>query len=270
MQLPGGLIRDDERRRDFALRPFAGDNELALGEIMRSTTPWPRRVSEILSLLVAEIGGQEVTIDLANSLSTGDRAFLLWQIHRQLGHDTAWFSERCQDCGERYDFSLDLGAMPVKEAGISYPIAVCLLRRKKQRFRVPTGSDQEWLQNQDPEQLQSAMIHRLAIDKIDEDLTKQELEDIEAIIESIAPEMGFTGEVACPECSATASVSIDPYQRLKSANSDSLLEDIDRIARAYHWSEAEILSLPRIRRERYLTLIDRAEGHEVSPMRSVI
>jgi hypothetical protein len=35
-----------------------------------------------------------------------------------------------------------------------------------------------------------------------------------------------------------------------------LLLEIDQLARAYHWSEADILAIPAARRRRYLALID--------------
>ena len=40
----------------------------------------------------------------------------------------------------------------------------------------------------------------------------------------------------------------------------SLLADVHRLAWHYHWSEAEILALPRGRRAHYLALIDAARG----------
>ena len=39
-----------------------------------------------------------------------------------------------------------------------------------------------------------------------------------------------------------------------------ILREVDSIARVYHWSEGEILALPRERRQYYLSRIDRARG----------
>ena len=63
----------------------------------------------------------------------------------------------------------------------------------------------------------------------------------------------------CPECGADNRVSIDPYFCLGRVSQD-LFGDIHRLASHYHWSEAEILAMPRWRRQRYLALIDRSRG----------
>ena len=41
---------------------------------------------------------------------------------------------------------------------------------------------------------------------------------------------------------------------------DSLDREVHTLAMQYHWSETDILSLPRERRRRYLRLIDRERG----------
>ena len=50
---------------------------------------------------------------------------------------------------------------------------------------------------------------------------------------------------------------LDAFSLLASglAAADRLYAEIDAVARAYHWSEAEILALPIARRRRYLGLI---------------
>jgi hypothetical protein len=50
---------------------------------------------------------------------------------------------------------------------------------------------------------------------------------------------------------------LDGFSLLASgiATGDRLLEEVHSIARAYHWSEAEILALPLPRRRRYLDLL---------------
>ena len=67
---------------------------------------------------------------------------------------------------------------------------------------------------------------------------------------------------ACAGCSQVNEIVIDPLSYM-SGPSRGVSVDIHRIASVYHWSEAEILSLPRQRRRRYLDLIDRARGMSV-------
>jgi len=66
-------------------------------------------------------------------------------------------------------------------------------------------------------------------------------------------------QAACPECGTARAVDLDPYGALRH-RPDTLLLQVHRLAWHYHWSEAEILALPRPRRLRYLQLIDQARG----------
>jgi hypothetical protein len=69
-------------------------------------------------------------------------------------------------------------------------------------------------------------------------------------------------QVVCPACGTTDSMLFDPgrflVDRLRSRR--SLLDEVDLIARHYHWSEAEILDLPLARRRAYLARIEAQLG----------
>ena len=54
-------------------------------------------------------------------------------------------------------------------------------------------------------------------------------------------------------------MGIAPYGALARTPA-GLLAEVHRLAWHYHWSEAEILALPRHRRQQYLRLIDAARG----------
>lgn len=65
------------------------------------------------------------------------------------------------------------------------------------------------------------------------------------------------------QCSACSAEIVSPFDVQAfvlgevTASAHSLLDQVHRIARVYHWSETEILSLPRNRRLAYLDRIDR-------------
>ena len=52
---------------------------------------------------------------------------------------------------------------------------------------------------------------------------------------------------------------LDPYVCLGAADGGLFL-DIHILASVYHWSEREILAMPRERRRLYLSLVDRSRG----------
>ena len=69
----------------------------------------------------------------------------------------------------------------------------------------------------------------------------------------------FELDVSCPTCAVQADIPVDLEAVLLSALARAqtrLIVQVDRLARRYGWSEAEILAVPDWRRRRYLALED--------------
>ena len=63
--------------------------------------------------------------------------------------------------------------------------------------------------------------------------------------------------LSCPACGHEWTARLDPLTQLRDAlrgQAEQLLHEVDALARAYGWSEPEILALSRWRRRRYLDL----------------
>lgn len=76
----------------------------------------------------------------------------------------------------------------------------------------------------------------------------------EAAMESIAPNLSQNLHGQCPECAATVDIHFNPRNYCLRELRDRarfLFQDVDAIARRYHWSESDILALPLMRRTRY-------------------
>jgi hypothetical protein len=71
------------------------------------------------------------------------------------------------------------------------------------------------------------------------------------------PQAQATVAVACAACGAVTETVLDAttFALDALAGAPHLFQDVHRLARAYHWSEADILSLPVPRRRRYLELV---------------
>jgi hypothetical protein len=69
------------------------------------------------------------------------------------------------------------------------------------------------------------------------------------------PQADFTLALSCPECGGAWEAPFDPatflWQEVR-ASVSRIFRDVHDLARAYGWSEAEILALPPARREAYL------------------
>lgn len=92
----------------------------------------------------------------------------------------------------------------------------------------------------------------------EEELSTGELEEGGLRASALDPRAEILLDVICPRCIVTWQVSFDIAARLVSDLRDAaerLIEQVDRIARVYHWSEQEILDLPGSRRQRYLDLV---------------
>lgn len=264
MTLPGGLWRHGECRRDWSFRPLTGEVELSILEAGLSGGSVPQRVTAVLSTALAELGGAAVQRDTVRALSVADRQYLMRQLAAVTGLDESWVAARCLTCDEGFDIPVRDSELPVKPAGEGYPFAEVETSLGPVRFRVPVGADQEVIADiSDPAAARRALALRCAVDpqsiELRGELSEADLDQAEQALEAIAPEVATQAQAACPDCGRPAAVQLDPYRFLAAADRGLFL-DVHILASAYHWSENEILALPRERRRLYLSLVDRGRG----------
>jgi len=85
----------------------------------------------------------------------------------------------------------------------------------------------------------------------------------ERAMESLAPPLSGEIQGQCPECGASVRFWFDVQsyvQRELRYDAEFLYEDVHQLAARYHWSEEEILSLPRQRRVQYVEMALRQGG----------
>lgn len=90
-------------------------------------------------------------------------------------------------------------------------------------------------------------------------LTPELVQTIEEALDDVAPQLGTHIATDCPACGAAQVVELNPYL-ISGLGGVKLYEEVHTIACHYHWSEAEIMALPRERRCLYLGMIERARG----------
>ncbi len=272
MQLPGGLWHNDERRRRFDFKPLTGNVELALAEISSSDDSLPSKVTAAISATLDQVGGNVPTLSRVEALCVADRQFLMRRLAVFLGMEEIWLTARCARCGKCFDFFIKQSELPVKEAGEGFPFASVETSAGLCRMRVPNGVDQVAIAAiEDSEVALQTLVHRCIVGFPDasdgegkpENLAKKFSADdfrrVEIAIEEVAAEVTTMVQAACPECEQANLVEIDPYMCLQQGRTN-LFSEIHILASTYHWSETEILSMPKSRRQRYLKLIDRSRG----------
>ena len=283
MNLPGGLVIDIDgkatRVRDFSFRPVTGALEMQLQDLLQECSAnddvHPVWISRFLAVVLARLATQKIVPDdekslaLVRELCVADRHYVLlqWRLFVAGGSDYEWLGAHCPACEARYDFPLEWAQLPVKPAGENFPQFPFLLSNSETiQVRVPRGSDQEFLAQlraQDKSDLHVHLLRRLIIAEnshaLVQVLDETEIARIENAVEQASPELAQQLQLACPECGEQHQVQLDWYRGIHKPV-DDLLDQIHRLAANYHWSEQEILALPKQRRTAYLRRLDRDRG----------
>jgi len=112
VELPGGMRFEDGWRRDAALRPLSGDDEVSLLEEGRAL-PMAARATAVLQRCITRVGSLgPVTPDHVRRLSVGDREALLLHLRRlTLGDNVEFFEKTLAEIVTRNNQSAGAGAM---------------------------------------------------------------------------------------------------------------------------------------------------------------
>ncbi len=265
MELPGGLLCDGRLRRDYRFKAVTGELERALSESGLYTQTLPQQVTRILSRSLHEVAGFPVDETLMRTLSSGDRQFLVLRLDALIDRSPRWITALCSGCDEQIQFQIVPGTLPMKPAGEGYPERDLNLSIGQVSVRVPNGGDEEFISTHAAgnrtalHELLSQLLtsHGMPVDATR--LTDEDLECLDQVLDEMSPQAGLTAGIECPHCGLGQEAAIDPYAWIV-RETGALDQDIHTLAFHYHWSEEDILQLPRARRERYLKLIDRSLG----------
>jgi hypothetical protein len=225
-------------------------------------------------MLLAEAGGSVLEAGIALLSSLGGKGFdagalpvtdfealLLRQRVARLGPNLSlgFTCPQCRVIAEISFGAFDLiqAAQPRRPASVADdPARPGWFRLAEAGFRLPTARDQvEAAAHPHPER-------RLAELCLDEAARAPRLRaKIERATEAMAPLLSREIVGSCPACSAPVraflsvpGIVVRELKRIAAA----VYDEIDLIARAYHWPESIILSLPSGRRRAYAELIRRA------------
>jgi hypothetical protein len=268
--LDQGVWRDGVPARVATLRPLTGADELALAELP-AKAGIAARVTALLARAVERIGDAPAPDrDGVRALSVGDRERLLLTLHALSFGNAPDLVVTCSGpaCGERLELGLTIEDIVQRPVAAPAALHEARLGDARVHFRLPTGADQEEIAEEvlslgegDPEAAAEALIDRCLVGApaLDRAALRALLAERMAALD---PQAETMVDVACPSCGAVTPALVDaaPLLFARMADGRRLMAEIDRIARAYHWSEAEILALPVDRRHAYLELIAAAEA----------
>jgi hypothetical protein len=264
VELLHGLCDAGGVHRRAELREPTGRDQALMTEL--AGAPPAKCISALIASLTQRIGNcAKPSRDQLVQLTAGDRERLVLAVcARLLGHE-ADLIVPCPACR-------DLCEVPVHFADIialrpSTSDDHCSLQASGEswtaRLSPPTGHDLEAVSRGGAgaeRQLLESCLREL-YDPTGEKVAKEglppecETELGEALF-ALDPLAECRIGIDCPHCAARFDTLLDGFTLLRTAIGDvnSLYGDIYRMARTYHWSEADILALPLRRRRHYLAI----------------
>jgi hypothetical protein len=276
--IPGGVWGDAAQRtdgplRELALRPVSGEDEAFLLDTADLASPSARATA----LLARCLGDGDDDGDVertARALTVGDREALLLQLRRLTIGETFDCVLPCpaDGCGERMELELRVSNLLVptyddvrrtyelsaEVDGVRYDVS----------FRLPTAADLDEVAltaRDDPARGADALLARCLCTATRDGVEVHVDALAPAVRRAIADEMAQRDpqaeielELACPVCGSAFAVVFDTaafFLQELDERAARLLHEVHTLALHYHWSERDILQMPRRRRARYLELV---------------
>ena len=221
-------------------------------------------VDRALVLLAAAFPGASRAELAALTLAERDAALLRLR-RATVGAELAAVTE-CAACGERLEFSIDSGALlsaaqlepgPWEAAAGGWRVV----------FRMPDSRDLAAAAAcASPDEARRVLAERCVVEAAGPDDAERADALPDEVIAAMAgrmaevapPEADLSLAMECPACGNAWEAVLDVaafFWAEVQARARRLLREIDVLARAYHWSEAEILALSPARRGAYIELV---------------
>lgn len=269
-RLPGGMLIEGRWAREAAVRPLNGRDEEWLAGWERSV-PSAFVQSALLERCVTRVGGVQADAALIKRMLVGDRDYLLLCLRRLCLGPTFDATTECPACQSRIDLSFGADDIPVEERPQRAPSLVADVARSDGtvahvRYHLPTGRDQEVAALASAADRTTALIASCveAVDDVEDAgaatrlLDSSAAEQLEQTMEREAPQVTADMDFVCPVCGHASSRDFELVPFLLDelgAGAQRILHEVHTLAYNYHWTEAEILDMPRSRRHVYLGLL---------------
>lgn len=221
-------------------------------------------VDRALTLLAAALPDTPRAALAALSVAERD-ARLLELRHAMLGPRLPAFT-LCPACGERLEMTFGAEELGVREAPPGPGPWEVTIDGMDFRFRLPDSRDLAAIAGcASEEEGRRALAARCVIEARrggeavpGDELTGEEVAALSAAMGRVAPHAEVVLALACPACGEEWSALLDVeafFWAELQARAKRVLREVDALARAYGWSEREILSLPPRRRWSYLEMV---------------
>lgn len=280
--LPGGWVdATGVLHREVVFSALTGRDEALLADAARNRAA---QITAVLTRCIQRIGTvSPVSESIVHNLLVADRDFLLLKLRE------ATFGSRVQgtlpcpwpDCGDKVDIDFSIDDIPVTTSEDKGPVFAMSLSSEAASFengtpiheitfRLPTGADQELVSPRLAENESVALTELLArcIQSIGtvaitspaqlERLSSRARMEVEAEMLRVAPRIELNMDVVCPECTRAFTAPFDLqdffFGEMRTSR-DLLLREVHYLAYHYHWSEKEIMEMPKDARRNYIEIL---------------
>jgi hypothetical protein len=282
--LPGGYVDGAGAvHRHVELTSLSGREE----EFLASNGRWDSAslVTVVLSRCVQRLGSiSPVSKEVMRDLLIADRQVLLLKLRELTFGDRIRTTIVCSwpDCANRVDIDFSIQDIPIKESedkGPAYKMQLSPQAAftgddgevyREITFRLPNGGDQETIAPLlvENEAMAAEMllgrcilgigrIKNPGLERVSQ-LPALARMEIEGQMEAIAPQVELTMEGECPECGREFAVPFDHHGFIFGelrTSLDLLYREVHYLAFHYHWSEREIMAMPREKRRKYIEVL---------------
>jgi hypothetical protein len=250
--------------REVALRPSSGAEDLLLLEAARSASGDTTLALTLANRLTHTIDGGALDW---TAVCVSDLDTLVLRLRQALIGDRIRADVPCtaSECGQRIDIEFGIDQFLAHHAPwaagkrelLSEPAEVpgwfhLSGSQELVQFRLPTVADQFAVIGH-PEAASELARRCIRPPDVAAPLRLR----VEEAMDELAPSLSGDLEGVCPECGTTVTVYFDPRWfclRELRQRAAFVYQDVDILARRYHWSEKEILALPPVRRTAYAEL----------------
>jgi hypothetical protein len=222
------------------------------------------------ALVLAEAGGPPAEPEELERLPLGRRDARLLELYRALGGSSLEATAACPSCSETVEFEADAAALLEREARGAAPAAL-EFDGFTVEWRPPDSLDVEAAAAAaDVESAERILLGRCVHSATGPDGPIEPADlppEVRAAVAGAMAEADPLAEVlvdvSCPACGtgfvADLSVAAFVWAELRAA-AVRVVREVDELARAYGWTELEVLALGERRRAAYLALVREASA----------
>jgi hypothetical protein len=235
------------------MRSFSAAEVLRLWERGAALHPIDR------ALMVLHCAMPEASYDALVRWPLGQRDRCLLEVRRRNFGDRLDAYTECPNCRERLEFSLSCGALRAETEVADHGKKTITVDGVLFALRAPDSSDAAAVASSTTVESGTAILLARCLDCVENPpmLTPGRRAAVAAALSALDPAAEILVNLSCPACGNGWQALFDAEKFLWTelcTRARRLLQEVDALARVYHWNETEILGISEGRRSLYLEM----------------